>query len=247
MRRVIAGTTAGERACAGRAAATTSRTTASPARAANGERVSNDDAQERRRGSAAAGAAARGTDVQGTFRYVDTERGAPGPFGSRSGEPLRRRRRDLARHDRARRRRRALRAAVVRRRRAACASASSSTSADYDLTFMSAVRPSRQSDTRRAHARVQTDAVPMHGFGVSGGVEWLGERGGSTFITAGTVGRFPSSAACIGIFGEGPLERASSGQRAGGPSRRAHHARGARRRSVGVLAAPTSPKRPSTR
>jgi outer membrane receptor protein involved in Fe transport len=72
--------------------------------------------------------------------------------------------------------------------------------ADYDLLFG---RPSAQSesDTRRTHGRVQTDAVLDAGFGVSGGVEWLTERARSTFITAG-ADRVPVNRRVIGAFGE---------------------------------------------
>ena len=51
--------------------------------AANGQTVSNDDAQETQ-ASASIGwrHASAGSDVQGSFQYVDTERGSPGPYGS---------------------------------------------------------------------------------------------------------------------------------------------------------------------
>ena len=49
---------------------------------ASGERVTNDDARERQGWAGTGWRAERGTDLQGTFRYVDTDRGAPGPYGS---------------------------------------------------------------------------------------------------------------------------------------------------------------------
>jgi len=51
--------------------------------AASGETVSNDDAQEQQV-SASIGwrHATAGSDLQGSIQYVDTERGAPGPYGS---------------------------------------------------------------------------------------------------------------------------------------------------------------------
>ena len=40
-------------------------------------------------------------------------------------------------------------------------------------------------DTLAIPVRVQTDVAASAAFGVSGGIDWLGEHGGSTFITAG--------------------------------------------------------------
>ena len=105
-----------------------------------------------------AGAAERGTDVQGTFRYVDTERGAPGPYGSDPADRFsgvdRISRGTTERHAVGLRVRPPMDWAVeprpaarrVRRRR-------------LRSRFVSAVRSESESDTRRVHGRVQTDAV----------------------------------------------------------------------------------------
>jgi outer membrane cobalamin receptor len=166
---------------------------------ASREAVSNDDARQRQGWIGGGWRAARGTDVQGTFRYVDTDRGAPGPFGS---DPARR----FAGVDRLARGTTARRAGGVRivhpwtgpnsrvRQRVDV------DVADQDLSFLNAFGLS-EAETRRIHARVQTDAVLDAGFSASGGVEWLGEQGRSTFVTAG-AGPVPVERRVIGSFGE---------------------------------------------
>ena len=74
--------------------------------------------------------------------------------------------------------------------------------ADYDLSFKSQFGVS-DGNTQRSHARVQTDVSANAAFGFSGGFEWLGERGGSTFITSGpTSAPTPIERGVLGIFGE---------------------------------------------
>ena len=90
----------------------------------------------------------------------------------------------------------ALDAAVVRRRPAAFASASSSMSRITTRSSRAQFGVS-EGNTHRDHVRVQTDVSANAQFGFSGGVEWLGERGGSTFITSGpSPSKRRSSAAC---------------------------------------------------
>ena len=72
--------------------------------------------------------------------------------------------------------------------------------ADFDLESISGF-PSR-GETRRTHVRTQTDVSAGAGFGASAGAEWLGERGGSTFITAGAAGPVPVERSVAGLFGE---------------------------------------------
>jgi len=74
--------------------------------------------------------------------------------------------------------------------------------ADYDLTFKSPFGTS-DGNTHRTHGRVQTDVAASAALGFSGGLEWLGERGGSTFITAGAAGAIPIERGVLGVFGEG--------------------------------------------
>lgn len=167
--------------------------------AASGETVSNDDARERQGWIGAGWRAERGTDVQGTFRYVDTDRGAPGPFGS---DPAQR----FAGVDRIARGATERRSGGIRVVHPWTGPGSRVRQrvdldvADLDLSFRSAFGLS-ESETRRVHGRVQTDAALDAGFGVSGGVEWLNERARSTFITAGAQ-TVPVDRRVVGSFGE---------------------------------------------
>ena len=86
--------------------------------------------------------------------------------------------------------------------------------ADYDLTFNSRFGTSKARPC--ACTRVQTDVAASAAFGFSGGVEWLDERGGSTFITAGEAGAVPVTRDVLGLFGEGRWtagDRATVGRR----------------------------------
>ena len=164
-----------------------------------GEGVSNDDAEERQGWVGGGWRAARGTDIQGSVRYVDTDRGAPGPYGS---DPAHR----FSGVDRISRGTTERIATSVRLVHPWTGPASRIRQrvefdvADYDLSFVSPFGPSA-SDTRRAHARVQTDAALDAGFGVSGGVEWLSESARNSFIqSAGTP--VPVDRRVIGTFGE---------------------------------------------
>ena len=168
---------------------------------ANGKTVSNDDSQESQAsGSIGYRNASRGTDLQGHVQYLDTERGSPGAFGSdpahRFTGP------DTVSRGTTRRVGGGARwlqpwfgaGSRVRQR-------VEFDVADYDLTFKSQFGTS-EGNTHRAHARVQTDVAANASLGFSGGLEWLGERGGSTFITAGTAGETPVERGVLGLFGE---------------------------------------------
>jgi vitamin B12 transporter len=170
--------------------------------AANGQNVSNDDAQETQ-ATALLGwrHASRGSDLQASMQYVDTERGSPGPFGS---DPAHRYAGvDTISRGTTKRIGGALRAmqpwfgasSRVRQR-------VEFDVADYDLTFKSQFGLS-EGNTHRAHARVQTDVSASAAFGFSGGFEWLGERGGSTFIVSGPSSLdTPIERGVLGVFGE---------------------------------------------
>lgn len=166
---------------------------------ASGERVSNDEARQRQVWIGGGWRGARGTDVHGTVRYVDTERGAPGPFGS---DPARR----FGGVDRIARGTTDRRSAGIRLVHPWTGPASRVRQrvdldlSDLDLSFLSAFGVS-DSETRRVHGRVQTDAALDAGFGISGGVEWLSERARNTFITAGTR-LVPVARRVVGSFGE---------------------------------------------
>ena len=171
-------------------------------KAANGETVRNDDAQESQAsGSLGWRHAGRGSDLQASMQYVDSERGSPGAFGS---DPAGRFRGvDTVSRGTTKRVGGAGRwvqpwfgaASRVRQR-------VEFDVADYDLTFKSQFGESK-GNTHRAHARVQTDVAASDAIGFSGGLEWLGEEGGSTFITAGAAGGIPVKRGVLGLFGEG--------------------------------------------
>lgn len=166
---------------------------------ANGEHVTNDDAQERQGWVGAGWRGSRGTDIQGTFRYVDTDRGAPGPYGS---DPANR----FSGVDRVARGTTERRSGGVRLQHPWTGPASRVRQrveldvADFDLDFFSSFGLS-ESETRRVHGRVQTDAALDAGVGLSGGVEWLTERARNTFITSNSV-EVPVERRVIGTFGE---------------------------------------------
>ena len=176
----------------------------------DGEQVTNDDARQ----SEVSGAAGwrhtgSGADILGNVHYLDTDRGSPGPFGS---DPMNR-------YEAVDRVARSLTSRIsggarwvqpwfgpasrIRQR-------VEFDRADYDLTFRSRFGESA-SHTTRSHARVQTDVAASAAFGISGGVDWLGERGGSTFITAGDASEVPVDRSVLGFFGEG---RWNAGERA---------------------------------
>jgi outer membrane cobalamin receptor len=172
--------------------------------------TTNDDAQYGQ-GSGAIGwrHAASGGDVQGSFFYVETDRGSPGPYGSDPAERFGSV--DTVSRGTTKRGGGGVRwvqpwfgpASRVRQR-------VEIDSADYDLTFVSPFGTS-EGTTSRTHVRVQSDVAATPAFGFSGGVEWLGEEGGSTFITAGTAGEVPVERAVLGLFAEG---RWNAGDRA---------------------------------
>lgn len=175
--------------------------------ASNGELVTNDDARTSQ-GAVTVGwrSPVSGADLQGTMRYVDTDRGTPGPFGS---DPAGR----FTGVDRTARNL-TTRSSGAGRWVQPWSGVSSAVRqrtefdvADYDLTSRSAF-PS-EGETRRVHARTQTDITSSSVLGLTGGVEWLGERGASTYITAGTAGPVPVERSVFGVFGEARWQPAS--------------------------------------
>lgn len=166
---------------------------------ANGERVTNDDA---RQGQGVVGLGwrhAQGTDLQGTFRYLDTERGVPGPYGS---DPAGR----FGGVDRVARQFTYRRSGGVRLLQPWFGPSSRIRQrveidvADYDLAFDDAFGRS-DAGTDRTHVRVQTDGVISAALSASGGIEWIGEDASSTFITASGTG-VPIERRIFGTFGE---------------------------------------------
>jgi len=169
-------------------------------RAANGELVTNDDAWTAQ-GAVTLGwrAARSGADLQGTLRYLETSRGSPGPYGADpAGRFFGVDRTARTRTDRLSGGLRWIQpwfgaSSRVRQRTEVDA-------ADYDLVFESAF-PS-EGESRRTHVRTQTDVAAAPALGLTGGIEWLGEEGGSTYITAGTAGEVPVKRSVLGLFAE---------------------------------------------
>jgi outer membrane cobalamin receptor len=170
--------------------------------AANGETVSNDDGSETQATASLGWRHARsGADLQGQIQYLDSERGSPGPYGSdpagRSGGVDTISRGTTRRVGGGARWMQPWFGANSRVRQRV-----EFDEADYDLTFTSRYGAS-DGNTHRAHTRIQTDASMNAQFGFSGGLEWIGERGGSTFITGGATGAaIPVDRSVLGIFGE---------------------------------------------
>jgi outer membrane cobalamin receptor len=166
---------------------------------ASGEIVSNDDAEQRQAWFGSGYRWTTGTDVAGVLRYVDTDRGAPGPYGS---DPAQR----FFGVDRVARGETARTSGGVRIMHPWGGASSRVRQrveldiADFDLTFTDAFGSS-EGESRRAHGRVQTDFVLNAGVSLSGGVEWLDEEASSTFITAGSV-PVPVQRRVLGTFGE---------------------------------------------
>ena len=166
---------------------------------ATGETVTNDDAQRRHVWMGGGWRARRGTDVQGTYRFVDTERGAPGPYGSDPAD----RYSGVDRVSRGNTERGAFGVRVVHPWTGPASRVRQRVEldvADYDLGFLSSFGRSA-SETRRTHARIQTDAALDAGIGISAGVEWLDESARSSFIQQGGA-QVPVDRRVIGTFGE---------------------------------------------
>ena len=167
--------------------------------ASNGEPVDNDDARTSQGTASLGWRAGSGADLQGSFRYVDTDRGTPGPFGS---DPAGR----FAGVERTARNLTTRRSGSLRWLQPWSGASSTVRQrtefdmSDYDLTSRSSF-PS-EGETRRMHVRSQTDLSAAASLGLTGGVEWLDERGSSTFITAGADGPVPVERSVVGVFGE---------------------------------------------
>jgi len=175
--------------------------------AANGEAVTNDDARTTQ-GAVTLGwrEGVSGADLQGTLRYTETDRGTPGPYGSDPAGRffgVDRTARNLS--DR-------LSGGVrwIQPWSGATSRVRQRTEvdlADYDLVFESGF-PS-EGESRRTHVRTQTDMAATASVGLTGGVEWLGEQGGSTYITAGSAGEVPVTRSVLGLFAEARWQAAA--------------------------------------
>ena len=175
---------------------------------ADGSTVTNDDSRLSQGGASLGWLGAGGRELTASLQYVDSDRGAPGPFGANPAGNfggLDRTSRSLTT-----RRMLALRAvqplggATSRVRLRAEADV-----ADLDLEFRGDF--GSRGNTTRSHGRVQVDAAATATFGVSAGADVIRESGRSTFITAGAV-EVPVERAALAAFAEGrwqPADRLS--------------------------------------
>jgi outer membrane cobalamin receptor len=168
-------------------------------RPGSGETVSNDDAEQRQAWAGGGYRWTSGTDLQAVFRYVDTDRGAPGPYGSDPAQRFT----GVNREARGETTRRSAGMRLVHPWGGASSRVRQRVEldvADFDLAFSDQFGLS-EGETKRTHGRVQTDAALDAGLSVSGGFEWVGEEASSTFITAGSS-PIPVRRRILGTFGE---------------------------------------------
>ncbi len=125
-----------------------------------------------------------GTDLFGTVRYVDSDRGSPGPFGT---NPVG----NFGGVDRIARSLTTQRSAAVRLLQPLGGAASrvrlraEADVADFDLEYRAAF--ASEGETARAHGRLQADAALTTTLSASAGGEWVGESGRSTYVIDGAA------------------------------------------------------------
>ena len=150
---------------------------------ADGSTVSNDDSRVSDVAAGLGWRRASGTDLFGTFQYLDSDRGSPGPYGSnpagnfggvdRTARSLTWRRSGAARLIQP------LGGAASRVRLRAEADV-----AEFDLEYRDEF--GSVGETTRGHGRLQADAAFADGLSASAGGEWVGESGRSTYILSNT-------------------------------------------------------------
>jgi outer membrane cobalamin receptor len=149
---------------------------------ADDTRVTNDDSRITDVSAGLGWRGDAGTDLFGTVRYVDGERGSPGPYGSNPAG-------NFGGVDRIARSLTTQRSAAVRLLQPLGGAASpvrlrvDADVADFDLEYRAQF--GSEGETARAHGRVQADAVLASRLSASAGGEWIGESGRSTYIVAG--------------------------------------------------------------
>jgi outer membrane cobalamin receptor len=150
---------------------------------ADGSTVSNDDS---RISDASLGLGWRGnagTDLFGTFQYLDSDRGSPGPYGSNPAG-------NFSGVDRNARSLTWRRAGAVRLLQPLGGAASrvrlraEADVADFDLEYRDEFGST--GETSRGHGRLQADAALTATLSGSAGGEWVGESGRSTYIVSPT-------------------------------------------------------------
>ena len=150
---------------------------------ADGSTVSNDDSRLSDVSVGVGWRADAGTDVFGTVRYVDSDRGSPGPYGSNPAG-------NFGGVDRTARSLTQQRSASIRLLQPLGSAASrvrlraEADVADFDLEYRAQF--GSEGETARGHGRLQADAALAAGLSASAGGEWVGESGRSTYIVSPT-------------------------------------------------------------
>ena len=168
---------------------------------ASGERVSNDDNWHRQLSATAGWQTGTGASIRGSARFFDNERGFPGPYGSNPIGVFP----GVDRISRGRNQNRQAGIAAVTplggvldgRVRLRL----SSTYADLRSDFESPFGPS-VFRTRRLSVRAQGDVAVSTSSSLSVGIEGLGERARSTYITGAAFEEVPIERTDVGYFGE---------------------------------------------
>ena len=166
--------------------------------AASGERVTNDDYEARHLSMSAGWTGPRHATLDGQVRIDDTERGFPGPYGS---DPAG----FFGGIDRISRGENATRVSALSGAFEATDRIRPSAQVAYtsfDGRFASPFGDSRSASTRLT-GRAQVDVRATGAFGFSTGVELLGERAESTFITGSTFEPVPIRRSMQSVFAEG--------------------------------------------
>lgn len=149
---------------------------------ANGTRVVNDDSRLSHAGLHTGWRGVRGTEATATLQFVETDRGAPGPYGANPAGNFG----GVDATARSLTRRRTAGLVLVQPVGGAASRVRLRAEADrgdFDLEFRGGF--GSRGETRRDHARAQVDAALHAALSVSAGVDALRESGASTFITAG--------------------------------------------------------------
>jgi outer membrane cobalamin receptor len=168
---------------------------------ATGEQVSNDDWHSSTAAANVSWSRSPMTLVRGDYRWLDSERGNPGPYGSNPigvYTAVDRVSRGFDTHQQSSLQARFPWGSVLSGR---IQQRLQVTYADLDNRFHSSFGDSFF-ETRRTTARAQTDLAATTSTGVSFGVEGLSERARGTYFTGETAEPVPVERRTVGAFGE---------------------------------------------
>lgn len=166
---------------------------------ADGTLVTNDDSRLLHGGLNAGWSGTGGREFTAAVQFVETDRGAPGPFGANPAGNFG----GIDREARGLTRRRSLAVHAVHPLGGASSRVrlrADADLADFDLEFRGAF--GSRGETRRTQGRVQVDAAATAALGLSAGAALLRESGASTFITAG-ADHVPVERGSLAVFAEG--------------------------------------------